>query len=79
MVLREVVRLQTLIVMAELARKTHFQLQPANVFLQNGVSGKYLRNGCNNTPADVCYAGGITELRIIAGMAEAYYSPIATA
>ena len=26
---------------------------------------------------DVCYAGGITELKIIAGMAEAYYTPIA--
>ena len=26
---------------------------------------------------DVCYAGGITELRLIAGMAEAYYAPIA--
>ena len=26
---------------------------------------------------DVCYAGGITELRLIAGMAEAYYLPIA--
>ena len=26
---------------------------------------------------DVCYAGGITELKIIAGMAEAYYSPLA--
>ena len=26
---------------------------------------------------DVCYAGGITELKIIAGMAEAYYAPIA--
>jgi galactonate dehydratase len=25
----------------------------------------------------VCYAGGITELRIIAGMAEAYYLPVA--
>ena len=26
---------------------------------------------------DVCYAGGITELKIIAGMAEAYYTPLA--
>ena len=26
---------------------------------------------------DVNYAGGITELRLIAGMAEAYYAPIA--
>ena len=26
---------------------------------------------------DICYAGGITELKIIAGMAEAYYSPLA--
>jgi galactonate dehydratase len=26
---------------------------------------------------DVCYAGGITELKIIAGMAESYYTPIA--
>jgi galactonate dehydratase len=26
---------------------------------------------------DVCYAGGITELKIIAGMAEAYYAPLA--
>ena len=26
---------------------------------------------------DVCYAGGITELKVIAGMAEAYYAPIA--
>jgi len=26
---------------------------------------------------DICYAGGITELRLIAGMAEAYYLPIA--
>ena len=26
---------------------------------------------------DICYAGGITELKIIAGMAEAYYTPLA--
>ena len=26
---------------------------------------------------DICYAGGITEQRVIAGMAEAYYSPMA--
>ena len=31
----------------------------------------------HNCRGSVCYTGGITELKIIAGMAEAYYLPLA--
>jgi len=50
-----------------------------NGYSRNGASGG---GGLEKRAAvilqpDVCYAGGITELKIIAGMAETYYTPLA--
>ena len=65
-------------VMADLARKTHIPLATGErVFTKWGFREILEKKAAMILQPDVCYAGGITELKIIAGMAEAYYAPIA--
>jgi len=53
-------------------------LPPESAFLPNGDFVKFLRKGAAVVlQPDLCHAGGITEVRLIAGMAEAYYAAIA--
>lgn len=65
-------------VMAELAKKTHIPIATGErVFTKWGFREILEKQAAMILQPDVCYAGGITELRLIAGMAEAYYAPIA--
>ncbi len=65
-------------VMAEMAKKTHIPIATGErIFTKWGFREILEKRAAHILQPDVCYAGGITELRIIAGMAESYYSPIA--
>jgi galactonate dehydratase len=74
----EVVQALNVDVMAEIARKTHIPLATGErVFTKWGFREILEKGAAQILQPDVNYAGGITELRLIAGMAEAYYYPIA--
>lgn len=74
----EVVQALNVDVMAEIARKTHIPLATGErIFLKWGFREILEKRAASILQPDVCYAGGITELRLIAGMAESYYAPIA--
>src|ERR1017187_6639856 len=74
----EVVQPLNVDVMAELAKKTHIPLATGErIFTKWGFREILEKRAAMILQPDVCYAGGITELRLIAGMAEAYYLPIA--
>jgi len=74
----EVVQCLNVDIMAELARKTHIPLATGErIFTKWGFKEILEKRAATILQPDVCYAGGITELRLIAGMAEAYYTPIA--
>jgi galactonate dehydratase len=74
----EVVQALNVDVMAELAKKTHIPLATGErVFTKWGFREILEKRAATILQPDICYAGGITELKIIAGMAEAYYSPMA--
>lgn len=74
----EVVQPLNVDVMAEIARKTHIPLATGErIFTKWGFREILEKRAASILQPDVCYAGGITELRLIAGMAEAYYAPIA--
>ena len=74
----EVVQCLNVDVMAELAKKTHIPLATGErIFLKWGFREILEKKAAMILQPDVCYAGGITELRLIAGMAEAYYAPLA--
>jgi galactonate dehydratase len=74
----EPVQSQNLDVMAGLAKKTHIPIATGErVYTKWGFREVLEKRAASILQPDVCYAGGITELRLIAGMAEAYYVPIA--
>ena len=74
----EPVQCQNVDVLADLARKTHIPIATGErVFTKWGFREILEKKAASILQPDVCYAGGITELRLIAGMAEAYYVPIA--
>ena len=74
----EVVQPLNVDVMAELARKTSVPLATGErIFTKWGFREILEKRAAMILQPDVCYAGGITELKIIAGMAEAYYTPLA--
>ena len=74
----EVVQALNVDVMAELAKKTHIPLATGErIFTKWGFREILEKRAATILQPDVNYAGGITELKIIAGMAEAYYSPLA--
>lgn len=74
----EIIQCLNIDVMAELAGKTHIPIATGErIFTKWGFREILEKRAATILQPDVCYAGGITELKIIAGMAEAYYSPIA--
>jgi len=74
----EIVQALNIDIMAELARKTHIPIATGErIFTKWGFREILEKRAATILQPDVCYAGGITELRIIAGMAEAYYTPVA--
>ncbi len=74
----EVVQPLNVDVMAELAKKTHIPLATGErIFTKWGFREILEKKAAMILQPDVNYAGGITELRLIAGMAEAYYAPLA--
>jgi len=74
----EVVQALNVDVMAELAQKTHIPLATGErIFTKWGFREILEKRAATILQPDVCYAGGITELKIIAGMAEGYYTPLA--
>ncbi len=74
----EIVQALNVDVMAELAKKTHVPIATGErIFTKWGFRELLEKGAAMILQPDVCYAGGITELKIIAGMAEAYYAPLA--
>ena len=74
----EVVQPLNVDVMADLAKKTSVPLATGErIFTKWGFKEILEKKAAMILQPDICYAGGITELKIIAGMAEAYYAPIA--
>lgn len=74
----EPVQCQNVDVMAELASKTHIPVATGErIFTKWGFREILEKKAAGILQPDVCYAGGITELRLIAGMAEAHYVPLA--
>ncbi|HUB32683.1 MAG TPA: galactonate dehydratase [Bryobacteraceae bacterium] len=74
----EVVQPLNVEMMAEIARQTHIPLATGErIFTKFGFREILEKRAAKIIQPDVCYAGGITELRLIAGMAEAYYTPVA--
>ena len=65
-------------VMAEIARGTHLPIATGErVFTKWGFREVLEKKAATILQPDLCHAGGITEVRLIAGMAEAYYATIA--
>jgi galactonate dehydratase len=65
-------------IMAEIARGTHLPIATGErVFTKWGFREVLEKKAATILQPDLCHAGGITECRLIAGMAEAYYAAIA--
>ncbi len=65
-------------VMAEIARGTFLPIATGErVFTKWGFREVLEKRAATVLQPDMCHAGGITEVRLIAGMAEAYYASIA--
>ncbi len=65
-------------VMAEIARGTHLPIATGErVFTKWGFREVLEKRAAAILQPDLCHAGGITEVRLIAGMAEAYYASVA--
>ena len=78
MFIEEPVQCQNHDVMAEIARGTHLPIATGErVFTKWGFREVLEKKAAIILQPDPCHAGGITEVRLIAGMAEAYYASIA--
>lgn len=78
MFIEEPVNAQNHDVMAEIARGTHLPIATGErVFTKWGFREVLEKQAASILQPDLCHAGGITECRLIAGMAEAYYAAIA--
>ncbi|HYZ84733.1 MAG TPA: galactonate dehydratase, partial [Bryobacteraceae bacterium] len=65
-------------IMAEIARGTHLPIATGErVFTKWGFREVLEKKAATILQPDMCHAGGITEVRLIAGMAEAYYAAMA--
>ncbi|MHC4178196.1 MAG: galactonate dehydratase, partial [Planctomycetota bacterium] len=74
----EPVQCQNVDVMAEVARGTHLPIATGErIFTKWGFREILEKRAASILQPDLCHAGGITEVRLIAGMAEAYYAAIA--
>jgi galactonate dehydratase len=78
MFVEEPVNCQNHDVMAEIARGTHLPIATGErVFTKWGFREVLEKQAATILQPDMCHAGGITEVRLIAGMAESYYAAIA--
>lgn len=78
MFIEEPINCQEHDVMAEIARGTHLPIATGErVFTKWGFREVLEKRAATVLQPDLCHAGGITECRLIAGMAEAYYASIA--
>ena len=78
MFIEEPVQCQNVDVLAEIARSTHLPIATGErVFTKWGFREILEKHAASILQPDMCHAGGINEVRIIAGMAEAYYAAIA--
>ncbi len=78
MFIEEPVPCQNVDVMAEIARGTHLPIATGErIFTKWGFREVLEKQAATILQPDLCHAGGITEVRLIAGMAEAYYAAIA--
>src|SRR5438552_3053441 len=78
MFIEEPINAQNHDVMAEIARGTHLPIATGErVFTKWGFREVLEKRAATILQPDLCHAGGITEVRLIAGMAEAYYAAIA--
>lgn len=78
MFIEEPINAQNHDVMAEIARGTHLPIATGErVFTKWGFREVLEKRAATILQPDLCHAGGITECRLIAGMAEAYYAAIA--
>ena len=78
MFVEEPVNCQNVEVMADIARGTHLPIATGErIFTKWGFREILEKGAATILQPDLCHAGGITEVRLIAGMAEAYYAAIA--
>ena len=78
MFIEEPVNCQEVDVMADIARGTHLPIATGErIFTKWGFREILEKKAASILQPDLCHAGGITECRLIAGMAEAFYAAIA--
>jgi galactonate dehydratase len=78
MFIEEPVNCQAHDVMAEIARGTHLPIATGErVFTKWGFREVLEKKAATILQPDLCHAGGISEVRLIAGMAEAHYCSVA--
>ncbi|MCS7261245.1 MAG: galactonate dehydratase [Anaerolineae bacterium] len=78
MFVEEPINCQNHDVMAEIARSTYLPIATGErVFTKWGFLEVLQKGAARVLQPDLCHAGGITECRLIAGMAEAFYAGIA--
>jgi galactonate dehydratase len=78
MFIEEPVNCQNVDVLADIARGTHLPIATGErIFTKWGFREILEKRAASILQPDLCHAGGITEVRLIAGMAEAYYVAIA--
>ncbi len=76
--IEEPIQCQNVDIMAEIARSTHIPIATGErIFTKWGFREILEKGAASILQPDLCHAGGITEVRLIAGMAEAYYAAIA--
>ncbi len=78
MFIEEPVNCQNVEVMADIARGTHLPIATGErIFTKWGFREILEKGAASILQPDLCHAGGITEVRLIAGMAEAHYATLA--
>ena len=78
MFVEEPINCQETDLMAEIARGTHLPIATGErIFTKWGFREILEKKAALVLQPDLCHAGGITEVRLIAGMAEAFYASIA--
>ncbi|MHA4847535.1 galactonate dehydratase [Flavitalea antarctica] len=78
MFIEEPCQAQNADVMADIAHGTHLPIATGErIFTKWGFRELLEKKAASILQPDLCHAGGITEGRLIAGMAESYYIPIA--
>ncbi len=78
MFIEEPCQAQNVEVMADIARGTHLPIATGErIFTKWGFREILEKGAASILQPDICHAGGLTECRLIAGMAEAYYAAIA--